>query len=147
MNSTDDKTRQLKKRFRHSIRLRMAIVIGTIIAVVMIADAFLSTEIQQRQAENEALEKAQILAEEMRATWDFVDNNQDQINRNDDGTFRSKALVCVVAAKSVSTLFTENTDYVIHFVQESPRLKRSTPDEFEQAAFDAFAEDPDRKAY
>lgn len=147
MDSTDDKTRQLKKRFRHSIRLRMAIVIGTIIAVVMIADAFLSTAIQQRQAENEALEKAQILAEEMRATWDFVDNNQDQINRNDDGTFRSKALVCVVAAKSVSTLFTENTDYVIHFVQESPRLKRSTPDEFEQAAFDAFAEDPDRKAY
>lgn len=125
----------------------MAIVIGTIIAVVMIADAFLSTAIQQRQAENEALEKAQVLAEEMRATWDFVDNNQDQINRNDDGTFRSKALVCVVAAKSVSTLFTENTDYVIHFVQESPRLKRSTPDEFEQAAFDAFAEDPDRKAY
>lgn len=147
MDSTDDKTRQLKKRFRHSIRLRMAIVIGTIIAVVMIADAFLSTAIQQRQAENEALEKAQVLAEEMRATWDFVDNNQDQINRNDDGTFRSKALVCVVAAKSVSTLFTENTDYVIHFVQESPRLKRSTPDEFEQTAFDAFAEDPDRKAY
>lgn len=147
MDSTGDKTRQLKKRFRHSIRLRMAIVIGTIIAVVMIADAFLSTAIQQRQAENEALEKAQVLAEEMRATWDFVDNNQDQINRNDDGTFRSKALVCVVAAKSVSTLFTENTDYVIHFVQESPRLKRSTPDEFEQAAFDAFAEDPDRKAY
>lgn len=147
MDSTDDKTRQLKKRFRHSIRLRMAIVIGAIIAVVMIADAFLSTAIQQRQAENEALEKAQVLAEEMRATWDFVDNNQDQINRNDDGTFRSKALVCVVAAKSVSTLFTENTDYVIHFVQESPRLKRSTPDEFEQTAFDAFAEDPDRKAY
>ena len=147
MDSTGDKTRQLKKRFRHSILLRMAIVIGTIIAVVMIADAFLSTAIQQRQAENEALEKAQVLAEEMRATWDFVDNNQDQINRNDDGTFRSKALVCVVAAKSVSTLFTENTDYVIHFVQESPRLKRSTPDEFEQAAFDAFAEDPDRKAY
>lgn len=147
MDSTDDKTRQLKKRFRHSIRLRMAIVIGTIIAVVMIADAFLSTAIQQRQAENEALEKAQVLAEEMRATWDFVDNNQDQINRNDDGTFRSKALVCVVAAKSVSTLFTENTDYAIHFVQESPRLKRSTPDEFEQTAFDAFAEDPDRKAY
>lgn len=125
----------------------MAAVIGAIVLVVMVADTFLSSAIQERQAEGEALEKAQVLAQEMRATWDFIDMNQDQINRNEDGSLRTKALVCVVAAKSVSTLFTDNTDYEIHFVQDPPRLKRSTPDDFEKSALEAFRADSELKSY
>ena len=103
--------------------------------------------LQQRQAENEALEKAEVLADEMRAVWDFVDLNQDVVNRNDDGTFRTKHLVCVVAAKSVATLFTTNTNYIVRFTNTSPRQAANAPDEFEQRAFDAFAADPGLTAF
>lgn len=83
----------------------------------------------------------------MRAMWDFIDMNQDVINRDEDGNFRTKTLVCVVAAKSVSTLFTSNTDYIIRFTGETPRQKANAPDVFEQEAFDAFRADSSLASY
>lgn len=135
------------KPFRYGIRFKFAVLIGALVVILMIVDALWNVNLQQQQSQNEALEKAEVLADEMRAVWDFVDINQDIINRNDDGTFRTKHLVCVVAAKSVSTLFTTQTDYVIHFVKENPRQLASAPDEFEKEAFEAFAADPELEAY
>src|SRR5699024_10678069 len=60
---------------------------------------------------------------------------------------RTKHLVCVVAAKSVATLFTANTSYVVRFTSASPRQAANAPDEFEQRAFDAFAVDSERASY
>ena len=92
-------------------------------------------------------QKAEVLAAEMRAAWDFVDMNQDVINRTEDGTFRTKHLVCVVAAKSISMLFTTETDYSIRFTNDTPRQAANAPDEFEQEALAAFNADPERKAF
>lgn len=103
--------------------------------------------LQNAQAENEAREKAEVLAAEMRAAWDFVDMNQEVINRAEDGTFRTKHLVCVVAAKSISMLFTTETDYSIRFTNDTPRQAANAPDAFEQEALAAFNADPDRKAF
>lgn len=83
----------------------------------------------------------------MRAAWDFIDMNQDVINRNEDGSFRTKTLVCAVAAKSISTLFTSGTDYIIRFTSESPRQKANAPDDFEQEALDAFNADRSLESY
>ena len=135
------------KPFRYGIRFKFAVLIGALIVALMVVDALWNIHLQQQQSENEALEKAEVLAEEMRAVWDFVDINQDIINRNEDGTFRTKHLVCVVAAKSVSTLFTTNSDYSIRFTNQTPRQAASAPDAFEQKAFEAFAENPDLEAY
>ena len=103
--------------------------------------------VQNAQAENEAREKAEVLAAEMRAAWDFVDMNQEVINRAEDGAFRTKHLVCVVAAKSISMLFTSETDYSIRFTNDTPRQAANAPDAFEQEALAAFNADPDRKAF
>ena len=103
--------------------------------------------LQNAQAENEAREKAEVLAAEMRAAWDFVDMNQEVINRAEDGAFRTKHLVCVVAAKSISMLFTSETDYSIRFTNDTPRQAANAPDAFEQEALAAFNADPDRKAF
>ena len=98
---------------RHrGLRSKMAIFVVALIVMLMGADALWNYSLQRTQAENEAREKAEVLASEMRAMWDFIDMNQDVINRDEDGNFRTKTLVCVVAAKSVSTLFTSNTDYI-----------------------------------
>lgn len=139
--------RRARKPRHRGLRSKMAIFVGTLIVVLMAADALWNVHLQQEQAENEAREKAEVLASEMRAVWDFIDMNQDVINRADDGSFRTKTLVCVVAAKSVSTLFTDQTDYTIRFTGETPRQKANAPDAFEQAAFDAFKADPSLSSY
>ena len=105
--------------FRYGIRFKIAVSIGVIMVALMAVDILWNLSLQNAQAENEAREKAEVLASEMRAAWDFVDMNQDVINRAEDGTFRTKHLVCVVAAKSISMLFTTETDYSIRFTNDT----------------------------
>lgn len=133
--------------FRYGIRFKIAVSIGVIMVALMAVDILWNLSLQNAQAENEAREKAEALASEMRAAWDFVDMNQDVINRAEDGTFRTKHLVCVVAAKSISMLFTTETDYSIRFTNDTPRQAANAPDEFEQEALAAFNADPERKAF
>ena len=133
--------------FRYGIRFKIAVSIGVIMVALMAVDVLWNLSLQNAQAENEAREKAEVLAAEMRAAWDFVDMNQDVINRAEDGTFRTKHLVCVVAAKSISMLFTTETDYSIRFTNDTPRQAANAPDEFEQEALAAFNADPERKAF
>lgn len=133
--------------FRYGIRFKIAFSIGVIMVALMAVDILWNLSLQNAQAENEAREKAEVLASEMRAAWDFVDMNQDVINRAEDGTFRTKHLVCVVAAKSISMLFTTETDYSIRFTNDTPRQAANAPDEFEQEALAAFNADPERKAF
>ena len=133
--------------FRYGIRFKIAVSIGVIMVALMAVDILWNQSLQNAQAENEAREKAEVLAAEMRAAWDFVDMNQEVINRAEDGTFRTKHLVCVVAAKSISMLFTTETDYSIRFTNDTPRQAANAPDAFEQEALAAFNADPDRKAF
>lgn len=133
--------------FRYGIRFKIAVSVGVIMVALMAVDILWNLSLQNAQAENEAREKAEVLASEMRAAWDFVDMNQDVINRAEDGTFRTKHLVCVVAAKSISMLFTTETDYSIRFTNDTPRQAANAPDEFEQEALAAFNADPERKAF
>lgn len=133
--------------FRYGIRFKIAVSIGVIVIALMAVDILWNLSLQNAQAENEAREKAEVLAAEMRAAWDFVDMNQEVINRAEDGAFRTKHLVCVVAAKSISMLFTSETDYSIRFTNDTPRQAANAPDAFEQEALAAFNADPDRKAF
>ena len=133
--------------FCYGIRFKIAVSIGVIMVALMAVDILWNLSLQNAQAENEAREKAEVLAAEMRAAWDFVDMNQEVINRAEDGTFRTKHLVCVVAAKSISMLFTTETDYSIRFTNDTPRQAANAPDAFEQEALAAFNADPDRKAF
>lgn len=133
--------------FRYGIRFKIAVSIGVIMIALMAVDILWNLSLQNAQAENEARVKAEVLAAEMRAAWDFVDMNQEVINRAEDGAFRTKHLVCVVAAKSISMLFTSETDYSIRFTNDTPRQAANAPDAFEQEALAAFNADPDRKAF
>ena len=136
-----------ERSFRFGIRFKIAVSIGVIMVALMGVDILWNLSLQNAQAENEAREKAEVLAAEMRAAWDFVDRNQDVINRAEDGSFRTKHLVCVVAAKSISMLFTTETDYSIRFTNDTPRQAANAPDAFEQEALAAFNADPELKAY
>lgn len=132
---------------RRGIRLKFALLVGAVIMVLMVVDAVWNVQIQRGQVANEAREKAEVLADEMHAVWRFIDINQDAVNRAEDGTFRNKQLVCVVAAKSVSTLFTSDTDYTIRFTSPTPRQVSNAPDAFEAEAFAAFGNDSALESY
>ena len=146
-NVLEDARLDAKRKAFHSIRFKIALLICLIVILLMALDSAWNTYIQNSQAQREALEKAQVLSCEMRAAWDFVDINQNQINRAPDGSFRTKTLVCVVASKSIALRFSDESDYTIRFTNENPRLKNSGVDKFEQEAIDAFRADPDLEAY
>lgn len=129
------------------IRIKMAAVIAVATTALFALSMAWSWQMQMGQARDQALEKASVLADEMEAVWAYNENIQDFVNRNDDGTFRSKQLVCVVAAKAVSALFTQSTDYTIRFTRPDPRQVSNTPDAFELAALEAFETDPELENY
>jgi signal transduction histidine kinase len=98
----------------------------------------LSTNLQKHQAEQEMLEKSQILSRQMNAVWEFIEINQDLIDTDSDGTYNFKGVYCAIAGKSIAVRFSRDTDYIIRYVSTTPRKKNAYPDEFENEAFTTF---------
>ena len=87
------------------------IVLMTAVAVVMIAVfGLFSYQEQSRQMEAQMLAEARVLEKSVRATWDFIDYEQPNINYDRDGTYNFKGLYCSLVGKSVGKLFTMSTD-------------------------------------
>lgn len=129
---------------RVGLRLKFAVLFIMVVTVVLGAAGLWSALSQQKQAEKEMLEKAQVLAQEMDAVWTFFETNQHQFKTDERGNYE---LYCVVAAKSVSKFFTAETDYTIHYTNVTTRRQSDAPDEFEAAALDAFLADPTLEEY
>ena len=83
---------------RVGLRLKFAVLFIMVVTVVLGAAGLWSALSQQKQAEKEMLEKAQVLAQEMDAVWTFFETNQHQFKTDERGNYE---LYCVVAAKSV----------------------------------------------
>lgn len=123
---------------RMKLRSGIALLLVALLFVSLVLNASWSTYAQRAQAEREMLEKSQILARQMGATWDFVDINQERIDTDSDGSYNFKGIYCAIAGKGIGKLFSHGTDYVIRYVKVDPRQKSAAPDEFEQMAFDSF---------
>jgi signal transduction histidine kinase len=96
---------------------------------------------QTKQAKEEMLEKTQVLDQEMRAVWDFIDINQKRIDTDSNGEYFFKNIYCAIAGKSVAKLFMQQNDYEIRFVSFKPRYSNAYPDAFEAAALKQFGAD------
>ena len=129
---------------RVGLRLKFAVLFILVVTVALGAAGLWSALSQQKQAEKEMLEKAQVLAQEMDAVWTFFETNQHQFKTDEQGNYE---LYCVIAAKSVSKFFTAETDYTIHYTNVTTRRSSDAPDEFEAAALDAFLADPTLEEY
>jgi signal transduction histidine kinase len=93
---------------------------------------------QTTQAEKEMLEKTQILNQELKAVWDFIDINQKRIDTDADGSLNFKNIYCAIAGKSVAALFMRETDYEVRYVSLTPRNLNSRADDFEKTALTSF---------
>ena len=121
----------------------IAIIMGLLVAVF----CHWSAQTHQEQMKEELVSQARGFAQQMDAVWKFVDVNQDLINYNFAGEFEYKQLHCSVAAKSVAQLFSANANYDIHYPRINPRNEKDSPDAWEQAALERFAEDPAATEY
>lgn len=117
------------------------VVLMTCIATVLVATytAWSYSE-QARQMEQQMLSEARVLEKSVRATWDFIDYEQPNINYDSDGTYDFKGLYCSLVGKSVGKLFSMSTDYqyTLRYTRIDPRNALDEPDMFEQAAFESF---------
>lgn len=88
------------------------------------------------------LTEARTLSIEAASAWDYVNEAQDTINYNSDGTYDFKGVYCTVAAKSIARKFTLRSEgYEMRYVRDNPRSVHDAPDDFESEALGSFAAD------
>jgi signal transduction histidine kinase len=127
------------------IRIRFAVLLVIVTVVLIALYVFWRSYAQEEQAKREMLETTQVLATEMDAIWDFMELNQTQFVRREDGTYN---LYCVVAAKAVAKLFTvKSGSFTIHYTNLTTRKPDDAPDAFEYQALTELEADPALEAY
>lgn len=129
---------------RVSLTVKFTVLFVGLVAVLLGVLGFWNASAQKQQAELEMQEKAQILASEMDAVWQFFETNQEQFVKDESGNY---TLYCVIAAKSVSTFFTSDTDYNIHYTNITTRRAADAPDSFEREALTVFSNDSNISEY
>ena len=133
---------------RHvSLRIKFSVLFAAVVLVALPLYVVWNQHVQNERAQQEMLEKAQILTQEMDAVWQFMEVNQDRMKSAEDMGYATDDLYCVIAAKSVSKLFTVKSDYVIHYTNLETRRMADAPDEFETEALRALHADADVVEY
>jgi signal transduction histidine kinase len=132
-------------RGRLSSRLTMLLMV--LLSISLVACLTWSFFLQQRIANRKALAEAQVLSREMSAIWDYVNDIQNRINFDLDGSYNFKGVYCTIAAKNIAQRFMRETDYTIRYVRDSPRSSTGQPDDFETLALTEFAQTGESQYY
>lgn len=111
-------------------------------AIILIAAlaAFIPWSLQRQQAvtEQNALNEARTLSQQMDAAWQYIDAIQPIINYDATGRYEFKHVYCATAAKAIAHNFVTLSDYTIRYVRENPRVSGDAPDRFEAQALASF---------
>lgn len=123
---------------RLSIKFKITVLLSALLVAAVTLNVLWSYANQTAQAEREMLEKTQILNQELRAVWEFIDVNQKRIDTDADGNYNFKNIYCAIAGKSVAAIFMRDTDYVVRYVSLEPRKVNSRTDDYETLALQSF---------
>ena len=124
------------------LSLKLAALVTVVVVVAAAAYIAWTQWAQNAAVESKVLAEARTLNTEMSAVWDYIDESQQAINVNADGTYDFKGIYCSMAGKAIAQRFTRDSDgYGIRYVRENPRSATDVPDEFERAALRRFTED------
>lgn len=130
---------------RVGLKAKFAVLFVATAVILLAANAAWRDSVQHEQVEREMLESARMLATEMDAVWDFMEINQSQFVRNEDGTYN---VYCVVAAKVVAQKFTNNSGgIIVHYTNIETRKPADAPDEYELGALYGLRDDAGLGAY
>lgn len=137
-------------RGKASRHLSVKLVALVALVVIVAASAYVIwTQSRQSEAvESKVLAEARTLNIEMSAVWDYIDDSQDAINFNSDGTYDFKGIYCSMAGKAIAQHFTSaSNNYAVRYVRENPRTATDEPDEFERTALNHFMVGGSREYY
>lgn len=132
---------------RIKLRTKIAVLVLGVVTVFLCANVLWESDRSAALEEAELVQQARALSANMEAVWEFMNHNQDKINYDSAGNFEFKGLQCSIAGRSVGAYFTRDTDYSVRYVSDTPRNIADMPDDFEQAAIDAFRADPSLTEY
>lgn len=132
---------------RIKLRTKIAVLVLGVVTVFLCANVLWESDRSAALEESELVQQARALAANMEAVWEFMNHNQDKINYDSAGNFEFKGLQCSIAGRSVGAYFTRDTDYSVRYVSDTPRNIADMPDDFEQAAINAFRADPSLTEY
>lgn len=124
-----------------SVQTKITVLLSSLLLLAVGFNVAWNYTNQMAQSEREMLEKTQILNEELKAVWEFVDINQNRIDTDANGSFNFKNIYCAIAGKSVASIFMRDTDYIVRYVNLNPRKASSRADEYERAALEGFGSD------
>ena len=101
---------------KKAMRLSARFAVLVIAVIVMASLGYLAWDgaAQQAALESKALSEARTLNAEMQAVWDYIDESQNAINYNSDGSYDFKGIYCSIAGKGIAQKFTRKSEgYVI----------------------------------
>ena len=125
-----------------------SLIMGAIVVVLGLVYLCWSTVAYGKFVEEKVLAEARTLSIEASSAWDYINEAQDAINYNADGTYDFKGVYCTVAGKSIARKFTMRSQgYEISYVRDNPRSAHDAPDAFESQALAAFAGSDDSEYY
>ncbi|MCL2807908.1 MAG: ATP-binding protein [Coriobacteriia bacterium] len=130
-------TIQQKTTPRRGIRLKLAVFVGVLVVALMAINVLWNIDIQEQQSHHRARDKAELLLGGLQAVWFFMETNKDNNAVEAEGSGQ-RALVCVVASTSSSTLSSPESDYIIRYVDQVSHQQTRAPDSFEADAFKSF---------
>lgn len=132
---------------RVALKTKFIVLLAAIIVACLGLNLAWSFQGGEEQTERELLQQARALSANMDAAWNFMTINQDLINYDSEGNYEFKGLQCSIAGRSIGSLFSQQTDYVTHYVSSTPRNESDEPDAFEAGALESFVADPNRAEY
>lgn len=124
------------------------VLLVALFAASIIANYYWTASTMRKQMENELVEKAQVLSQQMDAVWTFMSANQEQLEQiayTETGSYMG--LHCAIVGRSVGLIFSQETNYTTRFVNFNPRNKSDSPDQFETDALNTFLSDRSIQEY
>jgi signal transduction histidine kinase len=128
-----------------TFRFMLATVI--VIIAVMGVKFFWDFYGEQKQAEREMLEKAQIITQQQKALWEFMAINQRKLNYDYDGNLEYKFLSCSTVAMGVGAMLAAETDYKLKPTKLDYRNMLNAPDDFESRGISKLQQDSSAKEF
>lgn len=139
----------MKELFNRAKSLRVLMAVATVVVLITLMGivGVMTVQQQEHQMQIEMLEKARILRAQMGATWDYIEEKQEIIEQDSDGSRRFKGVNCAIAGKEIGQRISDQTDYQIAFTNFSTRNANDSPNDFELEALREFANNPTREEY
>ena len=84
------------------LSMRFTALVAVVFVIAVVAYLAWDTGVQREVMVEKALTEARTLNLEMQAAWDYINDSQDAINYNSDGSYDFKHIYCSVAGKNIA---------------------------------------------